>query len=106
MICSYFYAPEWTRTTTPYTQDKALNFVRPRHMCPPASRSSYSSGFADASDASDELTFVKDLSRSQGAPSRSFYHRVDRWALLARRREELSEMSRPENEIRELSPEE
>jgi hypothetical protein len=26
-ICSYFYAPEWTRTTTPYTQDKALNLA-------------------------------------------------------------------------------
>jgi hypothetical protein len=28
IICSYFYAPEWTRTTTPYTQDKALNLAR------------------------------------------------------------------------------
>jgi hypothetical protein len=24
-----FYAPESTRTTTPYTQDKALNRIRP-----------------------------------------------------------------------------
>ena len=28
IICSYFYAPEWTRTTTPLTQDKALNLAR------------------------------------------------------------------------------
>jgi hypothetical protein len=27
-ICSYFYAPEWTRTTTPLTQDKALNLIQ------------------------------------------------------------------------------
>lgn len=24
-----FYAPEWTRTTTLFTQDKALNLVHP-----------------------------------------------------------------------------
>jgi hypothetical protein len=24
----FFYAPEWTRTTTPYTQDKALNRIQ------------------------------------------------------------------------------
>lgn len=32
-------------------------------MRPPASRSSDTSGFADTSDASDEMTFVRDLSR-------------------------------------------
>jgi hypothetical protein len=61
----FFYAPEWTRTTTPFTQDKALNLIGPCHIRPPASRSSDTSGFADTSDASDELTFVKHLSRGK-----------------------------------------
>ncbi len=28
IACSYFYAPEWTRTTTMFTHDKALNLAR------------------------------------------------------------------------------
>ncbi len=63
-ICSYFYAPEWTRTTTDQAVHKALNLVRPRHIRPPASRSSILCELLDTSDASDELTFVKDLSRA------------------------------------------
>jgi len=57
-------APEWTRTTTPFTQDKALNLVPTRHIRPPAFRSSVLAGIADASDTLDELTFAKDLSRA------------------------------------------
>jgi hypothetical protein len=56
-------ALEWTRTTTGKTPHKALNLDQARHICPPASRSWVLSRFADASHASDELTFVKHLSR-------------------------------------------
>jgi hypothetical protein len=62
-ICKYFYAPEWTRTTTMFTHDKALNLVNGRKIRPPASRSSVLCGIADASDASDEMTWARDGSR-------------------------------------------
>lgn len=56
-------ALEWTRTTTDHTVHKALNLVHGRHMRPPASRSSVLCGFADAWDASDKMTCVRDVSR-------------------------------------------
>jgi len=36
----FFYAPEWTRTTTLFTQDKALNLISGRKIRPPAAESS------------------------------------------------------------------
>jgi hypothetical protein len=56
-------APEWTRTTTGNNLHKALNLVHRRHMRPSASRSSVLCGFADASDASDEMTCARDVPR-------------------------------------------
>jgi site-specific DNA recombinase len=47
-----------------------LNRAQGRHMRPPASKSSIPSGFADASDASDDMTVVKLLSRG-GVPRRA-----------------------------------
>ena len=63
-------APEWTRTTTRLTPDKALNLIRRCHIRPPASRSSVVCGFADTSDASDEMTCAKDVPRPRCATSR------------------------------------
>jgi hypothetical protein len=59
-----FYALEWTRTTTGRKAHKALNLIRLCHIRPPASRSSVPCGFADASDTSDEMTCVRDVSRA------------------------------------------
>jgi hypothetical protein len=42
---------------------KALNLIQRKYMRLPASRSSILLGFADASDASDDLSFVRVLSR-------------------------------------------
>jgi hypothetical protein len=41
-----------------------LDPIRPCHIRPPASRSSVLYGFADASDTSDEMTCVRDVSRA------------------------------------------
>jgi hypothetical protein len=54
----------------PGCPDTDLNRAQRRHMRPPASRSSISSGFADASDASDDMTVVKLLSRGGGGLAR------------------------------------
>jgi hypothetical protein len=45
-----------------------LNRAQRRHIRPPASRSSIPSGSADASDASDDMTVVKLLSRGEHCP--------------------------------------
>jgi hypothetical protein len=47
---------------------KALNPIQPALMGPAASESSSLSGRADPSDASDEMTFVRDLSRTAVGP--------------------------------------
>ena len=52
-------APEWTRTTTPLTQDKALNQIRGAHISPRVSRSSILSWFLDASDGSGGVDVLK-----------------------------------------------
>jgi hypothetical protein len=57
------YAPEWTRTTTENNLHKALNLVHGCKIRPPASRSSVLCGIADASGASDKLTWARDGSR-------------------------------------------
>jgi hypothetical protein len=55
---------ERTRTSTDQVVHKALNPIRPPLMGPPASESSISSAFLDASDASGGATFVRLLSRT------------------------------------------
>jgi len=59
----FFYAPEWTRTTTDHAVHKALNLVHGRKIRPPASRSSVLCGFADTWDASDDLSVATMLPR-------------------------------------------
>jgi hypothetical protein len=63
LFAAVSYAPEWTRTTTPFTRDKALNLIHRRHIRTPASRSSVLLGFTDASDTSDDLSVAAMLPR-------------------------------------------
>jgi hypothetical protein len=55
----FSYAPEWTRTTTPLTQDKALNPIRGVLMGPGASRSSILLGLPEALDRSGGVDVLK-----------------------------------------------
>jgi hypothetical protein len=54
----------WGEPAT-HAAHRALNLIRPCHVRTPASRSSVLCGFADASDASDKMTCVRDVSRDR-----------------------------------------
>jgi hypothetical protein len=69
--------------------DTDLNRACSRQMCPGASRSSILRGFADALDASDDMTVAKLLPRGAAAASRSaggFLNRLQEADGLASRR--------------------
>jgi NADPH:quinone reductase-like Zn-dependent oxidoreductase len=63
-----FGLADWHRdgTLAEYVAIEARNLIRPRHIRPPASRSSISRACLDASDASGAATFVRVLSRAAG----------------------------------------
>jgi hypothetical protein len=63
LICRLFLMRMRGLEPPPGCPDTDLNRAHGHHMRPPASRSSVSSGFRDASDASDDMTVAKVLPR-------------------------------------------